>query len=71
MPFAPIDHMAGKRAYSIRVQKKGNTRRKTRAAGLEWFVVDQSLQTTERAPRGHRKAAPARTTRGKAVRKKA
>lgn len=55
MPFAAVDLMAAKRAYSSRTPKKGNTRRKLRASGLEWFVVDQTLMPPEQAPRGHRK----------------
>ena len=47
--------MAGKRAFSIKVQKKGSARRKLRAKGLEWYVIDTGPRL-ERVPRGHRKA---------------
>lgn len=68
--------MAGKRAYHLEVQKKGSSRRKLRASGLEWFVIDSlsspnpgtpqpaspqpASPQPERLARGHRKKQRAR-----------
>ena len=61
--------MPGKRAYSIKVQKKGSSRRKRKASGLEWFVIDTASATAppQRAERGHRKKKEVRLVRKKGL----